>query len=77
MNVFEKLKDIISEELDVDVEDIELSSVIREDFDADSLALVDMVMSIEDEFEIEVPDEALESFITVEDAVKYIEDRIN
>lgn len=77
MDVFEKLKAIIAEDLDVDIDDIELTSVIREDFDADSLSLYDMVMSIEDEFEIEVPDEALEGFKTVEDAVRFIEDRIN
>ena len=55
-------------------DDITLNSDIVDDLGADSLDLVDLVMSIEDEFEIEVPDEAIEEIKTVDDAVKYIED---
>ena len=72
--VFEKIKKILAEQLDADEEEMTLDTKIAEDLGADSLDLVDLVMSIEDEFEIEVPDEAIEEIKTVDDAVKYIED---
>lgn len=74
MSIFEKLQKIIAEQLEMNIEDIELTSELVDDLGADSLDVVDLVMSIEDEFEVEVPDEALEDIRTVEDVVKYIED---
>lgn len=74
MSVFEKLQEIISEQLEIEVEEIDYESNIIDDLGADSLDIVDLVMSVEDEFGIEVPDEALENMSTVEDMVKYIED---
>ena len=74
MSVFEKLQEIIAEQLEIDPEEIDYESNIIDDLGADSLDIVDLVMSVEDEFGIEVPDEALESVTTVEDMVKYIED---
>ena len=74
--VFEKLKEIISEQLEVNAEDITLESNIMDDFDADSLDLVDIVMSVEDEFEVEVPEDAVEKMKTVGDVVKFIEENI-
>lgn len=74
MSVFEKLQNIIAEQLEIDPEEIEYASNIIDDLGADSLDIVDLVMSVEDEFGIEVPDEALENMSTVEDMVKYIED---
>ena len=62
------------EQFEIDEDDITLNSDIVDDLGADSLDFVDLVMSIEDEFEIEVPDEAIEEIRTVDDAVKYIED---
>ena len=64
----------MSNQLDVDEDRITMESDIAEDFDADSLDLVDLVMSLEDEFGIEVPDEQVENFRTVGDVVRYIED---
>ena len=72
--VFEKIKKIISEQLEVNAEDITLESNIMDDFDADSLDLVDIVMSVEDEFGVEVPEEAVENLKTVGDVVKFIEE---
>ena len=72
--VFEKLKKIISEQLEVDQSIISEASSITGDLGADSLDVVDLVMSIEDEFGMEVPDEALENIRTIEDMVKFIED---
>jgi len=74
MSVFEKLQEIIAEQLEIDAEEIEYASNIIDDLGADSLDIVDLVMSVEDEFGIEVPDEALENMSTIEDMVKYIED---
>lgn len=75
MTVFEKLQKIIAEQLEIDIEDITPDSDVIDDLGADSLDIVDLVMSVEDEFEIEVPDEAIEGMRTVDDLVKYIENR--
>lgn len=72
--VLEKVKEILADQLGVDEESIELDSLLVEDLGADSLDGIDIVMSVEDEFGIEVPDEVIESMSTVEDIVKFIED---
>ena len=74
--VFEKLREIISEQLEISEELITMESNLMEDFDADSLDLVDLVMSVEDEFGVEVPEEAVENLKTVGDVVKFIEENI-
>lgn len=73
--VFEKLKKIISEQLEVDQSIITEGAAITGELGADSLDLIDLAMSIEDEFDIELSDEALEKIKTVGDLVEYIEDR--
>ena len=73
--VFEKVKAILSEQFDVEEDYITLESSITEDLGADSLDVVDLLMSIEDEFEVEVPDSEVENIKTVGDLVKYIEDK--
>ncbi len=72
--VFEKLRTIISEQLEISEELITMDSDLMEDFDADSLDLVDLVMSVEDEFGVEVPDEAADELKTVGDVVRFIEE---
>ncbi len=74
--VFEKIKKIISEQLEVDQNIVTEGASITGDLGADSLDLVDLAMSIEDEFDIELSDDALEKIKTVSDLVAYIEDRI-
>lgn len=74
--VFEKVKKIISEQLEVDQSIISESSTITGDLGADSLDLVDLAMSIEDEFDIELSDEALDKIKTVGDLAAYIEQKI-
>ncbi len=74
MTVFEQLQAIIADQLELDAETITPDSNILDDLGADSLDVVDLIMSVEDEFGIEVPDEALENIRTVEEMVKYIED---
>jgi len=74
--IFEKVKKIISEQLAVDQSIISESSTITGDLGADSLDLVDLAMSIEDEFDIELSDEALDKIKTVGDLASYIESKI-
>ena len=74
--VFEKVKNIIIDQLDVDEDKVTLTANIQDDFGADSLDIVDLVMSFEDEFDLEIPDDQVENIKTVEDVVKYIEDKI-
>ena len=71
--VFEKVKAILSEQFDVEEDSITAETTLADDLGADSLDVVDLLMSIEDEFEIEVPDEEIENIKTVDQLVKYIE----
>lgn len=70
---FDRLKKIIVDRLDVDEADITPTASIKDDFGADSLDIVELIMEIEDEFGIEISDEDAEKLVTVEDAVKYID----
>ena len=71
--IFDKLKEIVADQLDVDADKVTMESNITEDLGADSLDTVDLVMSIEEVFDIEIPDEAVEKIKTVGDIVNYIE----
>ena len=71
--VLEKVKKILMEQLDVDEGAISLDSSVIDDLGADSLDIVDMVMSLEEEFDMEVPDDEIETMKTVGDIVKFIE----
>ncbi len=70
--VFEKVKLILSEQFDVDEEEISMETSFKDDLGADSLDLVELVMALEDEFDTEVLDADVEDINTVEDAVEYI-----
>lgn len=72
--IFERIKTIISEEFDVNENEITLNTSLFDELDIDSLDLVDLVMTLEDEFSVELPDEALADMKTVGDVVKYIEE---
>lgn len=72
--VFDKVKELISEQLDVKADDITEDSSIQDDLGADSLDVVDLVMAIEDEFGVEIPEDQVENIKTVGDIVKFIED---
>ena len=71
--IFEKLKDIIADQLSVDADKVTLEANIQEDLDADSLDIVDLITTLEDEFDISIPDEAVEEIKTVNDIVTYVE----
>ncbi len=75
-NIFEKVKSIIVDQLDVDEDKVVELANIQDDLGADSLDVVDLVMSFEEEFEVEIPDDQIENIKTVGDIVKYIEDNI-
>lgn len=74
--VFDKIKDIIVEQLDVEEDAATMEASITEDLGADSLDVVDLVMSIEESFDVEIPDEEVENIKTVGDIVKYIENKV-
>lgn len=71
--VFEKIKEILAEQLDIEAESITLDSLLVEDLGADSLDAIDIVMSVEDEFSIEVPDEIIEKMESVKDITTFVE----
>lgn len=74
--VFEKIKELLAEQLDIDENNITNDSLLVEDLGADSLDAIDIVMSVEDEFKVEVPDEIIEKIETVGDIVTYVENKI-
>ena len=71
--VLEKVKANLAEQFDVEEEKITAETDLQEDLGADSLDVVDLLMSIEDEFDIEIPDEEIENIKTVGALVSYIE----
>ena len=74
MDVLERIRAMLAEQLDIEEDKITMESDILEDFEADSLDVVDMVMTLEDEFGIEIPDEEIENLHTVGDVVRYVEE---
>ena len=74
--VFEKVRDILCELLDIDADEVTLDTDLVKDLGADSLDLVDFVTTLEDEFDKEIPDEEIEGIKTVGDVVSYIENSL-
>ncbi|MCF6464632.1 acyl carrier protein [Clostridium sp. Cult2] len=75
---FERVKNIIANTLEIDdVETITMETFIMNDLDADSLDAVEVMMALEDEFNIEIPDEDAGKFKNIGDIVKYIEEKIS
>jgi len=70
--VFEKVKKIIVEQLGVEEDDITMESSFIDDLGADSLDIVELIMALEEEFDIEIPDSEAEKIATVGDAVEFI-----
>ena len=70
--VFEKVKKIVVEQLGVEEDDISMESSFIDDLGADSLDIVELIMALEEEFDIEIPDSEAEKITTVGDAVDYI-----
>lgn len=72
--IFEKIKQMLIDQLDVDENILTMDTDIANDLDADSLDVVELIMAIEDEFNIAIPDEKIESIKTIGDLVKFIEE---
>lgn len=77
MSVGDQVKDIISEELGLDREKVKDEAVLQTDLGADSLDIVELVMKLEDKFDMKIPDEDAEGLKTVGDAISYIEANSN
>ena len=76
-SIYDKVKAIIVDQLSAEDEDVNMESTFVDDLGADSLDIVELVMALEEEFDLEIPDEDAEKIKTVGDAVKYIEDKEN
>lgn len=70
--IFEKVQEKVAEQLSIDSEDITMESSFIEDLGADSLDIVELLMALEEEFDIEIPDEEAEKLVSVGDVVDYI-----
>lgn len=73
MATFDKVKDIVVEQLGVEEADVKMESTFIDDLGADSLDIVELIMAFEEEFNIEIPDEIAEKIKTVKDAVEFID----
>ncbi len=73
--VFDKLREILAQQLELDETLIMSDSLLLDDLGADSLDVIDIVMSVEDEFQVEVPDELIEDMSSVSDMVEFLESR--
>ncbi len=74
--VFDRIKELIVDQLGIDEADITMNTNMMKDLEADSLDAVEIIMAIEDEYDIEIPDEEAEKMQLVGDLVKFVEDRI-
>ena len=72
--VFDKIKELIAEQLDVDASTITMETDFMKDLEADSLDAVEIILGVEDEYGIEIPDEVAENFTKVGDIVNYVEE---
>lgn len=73
MAVFEDVRDVVVEQLSVDADAVKLDSKIVEDLGADSLDVVELIMALEDKFDVEIPDSDAEKLLSIKDVVDYIE----
>ena len=73
MSTFENVRDIVVEQLGVEADEVAIESTFIDDLGADSLDIVELIMAFEEEFGIEIPDEAAEKIKTVQDVVTYID----
>lgn len=72
--MLEKIAELVADQLGIDAADVKLESNFKEDLNADSLDLFELIMALEEEYGVEIPSEDLENILTVQDVIKYIED---
>jgi len=75
MSTFDRVKKVVVDQLDVNEDEVNAQASFVDDLGADSLDVVELVMGLEEEFDIEIPDEDAEKISTVDDAVKYIDEK--
>ncbi|GAA0122124.1 acyl carrier protein [Clostridium faecium] len=75
--MFEKIRERIAEQLSIEEDEIKMESFFIDDLGADSLDIVELIMALEEEFDIEIPDEDAEKISTVGDVVEYIKARVD
>ena len=73
MATFDKVRDIVVDQLGVEADEVNIDSTFIDDLGADSLDIVELIMAFEEEFGIEIPDEAAEKIKTVQDVVSYLD----
>ena len=73
--VFEKITQMLADQLDANIDDMTMETRIGEDLGADSLDVVELLMAIEEEFDVEIPDEDIEALKTIGDVVEYIQNK--
>ncbi len=73
--VFEKITKMLADQLDANIDDMTMETRIGEDLGADSLDVVELLMAIEEEFDVEIPDEDIEALKTIGDVVEYIQNK--
>ncbi len=74
--MFERIRDLVAEKVGVEVDEITMETSFADDLEADSITLFELVMALEDEFDIEIDDESIEKIKTVGDIVNYLEELI-
>lgn len=73
--MLEKLQEIIAEQLGIEAEEVKAESNFKDDLNADSLDLFEMIMAMEEEFDVEIPSEDLEQIATVQDIMNYLKNK--
>ena len=71
--MFERVREVLADQLGLDENEIKPESKLKDDLGADSLDMVELIMAMEEEFDVEIPDEEAQSIRTVQDAVDYVE----
>ncbi|MCE9653845.1 acyl carrier protein [Clostridium celatum] len=74
--MFDKIREIIADKLSISEDEITMDSSFLEDLNADSLDIVELIMALEDELDMEIPDEDAENFVTVGDVVRFVKSHV-
>ena len=74
--MFEKIREIIADKLSINEDEITMDSAFLEDLNADSLDIVELIMALEDELDMEIPDEDAENFVTVGGVVRFVKSHV-
>ena len=74
--MFDKIREIVADKLNISEDKITMDSAFLEDLNADSLDIVELIMALEDELDMEIPDEDAENFVTVGDVVKFVKSHV-